>query len=95
MTGHRPPIRIIGDILITAQNNTWDKNGATVTCLIRNVNVSHSRISRMLKVLVSHGLLEQINSGGANQYRISQPGRDFLREYYTFMSFAEDFGLNI
>ncbi|RMW35196.1 MAG: MarR family transcriptional regulator, partial [Nitrosopumilus sp.] len=72
-----------------------DEDGATVTYLIRKANISHSRISRILKTLVSQGLLEQVDSQGSNKYKISQTGREFLQAYYKFTSFADNFGLSI
>jgi len=95
MTEYRTHIKIIGDILSTTRDDLQDEDGATVTYLIRKANISHSRISRILKTLVSQGLLEQIDSQGSNKYRISQTGREFLQAYNTFTNFADSFGLNI
>jgi len=88
-------MKIIGDILYTTRDDLQDEDGASVTYLIRKANISHSRISRILKTLVSQGLLEQVESQGANKYRISQTGREFLQAYKTFSSFADNFGLTI
>ncbi|MDH3279137.1 MAG: MarR family transcriptional regulator [Nitrosopumilus sp.] len=95
MAEYRTHMKIIGDILSTTRDDLRDEDGATVTYLIRKANISHSRISRILKTLVSQGLLEQIESQGSNKYRISQTGRDFLQAYKTFTNFADNFGLNI
>ncbi|WP_428325740.1 winged helix-turn-helix domain-containing protein [Nitrosopumilus sp.] len=95
MAEYRTHMKIIGDILSTTRDDLQDEDGATVTYLIRKANVSHSRISRILKTLVSQGLLEQVDSQGSNKYRISQTGREFLQAYYKFTSFADNFGLNI
>lgn len=88
-------MKIVGDILYTARDDLQDEDGATVTYLIRKANISHSRISRILKTLVSHGLLEQVDSQGSNKYKISQAGREFLQAYHTFTKFVDNFGLNI
>jgi len=88
-------MKIIGDILSTTRDDLQDEDGATVTYLIRKANVSHSRISRMLKVLVSQGLLEKVNEQGSHKYKISQTGREFLQAYNTFSGFATNFGLSI
>ena len=95
MAEYRTHMKIIGDILSTTRDDLRDEDGATVTYLIRKANISHSRISRILKTLVSQGLLEQIESQGSNKYRISQTGREFLQAYNTFTNFADNFGLNI
>ncbi len=95
MTEYRTHMKIIGDILATTRDDLQDEEGASVTYLIRKANVSHSRISRILKTLVSQGLLEQAETSGSNKYRISQSGREFLQAYYTFTTFADNFGLTI
>jgi len=95
MAEYRTHMKIIGDILYTTRDDLQDEDGASVTYLIRKANISHSRISRILKTLVSQGLLEQVESQGANKYRISQTGREFLQAYKTFSSFADNFGLTI
>ena len=95
MAEYRTHMKIIGDIISTTRDDLQDEDGATVTYLIRKANVSHSRISRILKTLVSQGLLEQVDSQGSNKYKISPTGREFLQAYYKFTSFADNFGLNI
>ena len=95
MAEYRTKMKIIGESLSTTRDDHQDEDGATVTYLIRKANVSHSRISNLLKTLVSQGLLEQVESQGSNKYKISQNGREFLQAYYSFTNFADNFGLNI
>ena len=95
MGEYRTQMRIIGDILSTTRDDLQDEEGATVTYLIRKANIPHSRISRILKTLVSQGLLEQKDSRGSNKYKISQSGREFLQAYNSFTNFTDNFGLNI
>ncbi len=95
MAEYRTHLKIIGDILETTRDELQDENGATVTYLIRKANISHVRISRILRILVSQGLLEQKNSQGAMKYKISDSGREFLQAYNSFSVFAENFGLTI
>ena len=92
MGEYRTQMKIIGDILSTTRDDLQDEDGATVTYLIRKANISHSRI---LKTLVSQGLLEQGDSQGSNRYKISQSGREFLQAYNSFTNFTDNFGLNI
>ncbi len=92
---YRTHMKIIGDILTTTRDNLPDEHGASITYLIRRANISHGRISKILGTLVSQGLLEQTNSGGACKYRISNVGREFLQAYNTFNKFADSFGLTI
>ena len=95
MAEYRTHMKIIGDILATTRDDLQDEDGASVTYLIRKANISHSRISTILKTLVSQGLLEKIDNQGSNKYRISEHGREFLQAYYRFTNFADDFGLSI
>lgn len=95
MAEYRTHMKIIGDILSTTRDDLQDEDGASVTYLIRKANISHSRISRILKTLVSQGLLERVDSQGSNKYKISQSGREFLQAYHTFSGFATTFGLTI
>jgi len=81
MAEYRTHMKIISDILATTRDDLQDEDGATVTYLIRKANISHSRISRILKTLVSQGLLEKTDNQGSNKYKISQPGREFLHTY--------------
>ena len=95
MVGHRTQIKIVGEILYTTSQEIDEKEGATVTHIIKSANISHGRLSRILSNLVSQGLLEQVNSERSCRYKISQSGREFLLAYKTFREFSDDFGLNI
>ena len=95
MVGNRTHIKIVGDILDTTMQEVDEHEGATVTHIIRNANISHGRLSRILSNLVSQGLLEQVNTKRSCRYKISPSGREFLSAYKTFREFSDDFGLNI
>lgn len=95
MAEYRTHMKIIGDILATTRDDLQDEDGASVTYLIRKANISHSRISSILKTLVSQGLLEKVDNQGSNKYKISENGREFLQAYYAFTNFADSFGLSI
>jgi len=95
MGTYRAQIAIVSDILNVAEENTFDNDGASVTRLVRQANISHGRLSKILKNLVSQGLLEQVNSDRANKYKISMSGREFLQAYKTFSEFTDGFGLTI
>ncbi len=96
MAEYRTHMRMVGDILSTALDDQQDGNGASITYLIRRANIPHARMVRILKTLVSQGLLERADDQGtASKYRISQSGREFLQAYQTFSRFADNFGLSI
>ena len=88
-------MEVIGNILTTTRDYADNDECTGITHLIRNVNISHGRISKILNNLVSQGLLEQVNSERSCRYKISQSGREFLLAYKTFREFSDDFGLNI
>ena len=95
MGTYRAQIAIVSDILDVAEASTFDNDGASVTRLVRQANISHGRLSKILKNLVSQGLLEQVNSDRASKYKISMSGREFLQAYKTFSKFTDGFGLTI
>ena len=95
MVTYRTKIEIVGDILISAHENAIEQDGISIIQLIRQANISHGRLSKILSNLVSQGLLEQVNSTRACKYKISGLGRDFLNEYKKFNKFTSDFGLTI
>ena len=92
---YRTHISIVGQILDSTTGEIDEDDGANITHLIRNANVSHGRLSKILNNLVSQGLLEQVNSERSCRYKISMSGREFLSAYKTFRNFSEDFGLTI
>ena len=61
MVTYRTHIKIVGEILDTTMDSVDEHEGASITHLIRKANVSHGRLSRILGILVSQGLLEQVN----------------------------------
>ena len=95
MATYRTHISIVGQILDSTTGEIDEDDGANITHLIRNANISHGRLSKILNNLVSQGLLEQINSERSCRYKISVSGREFLSAYKTFRNFSEDFGLTI
>ena len=95
MGTYRTHISIVGQILDSTTGEIDEDDGANITHLNRNANVSHGRLSKILNNLVSQGLLEQVNSERSCRYKISMSGREFLSAYKTFRNFSEDFGLTI
>ena len=89
MAGYRTKVQIVGDILACAGN------GASVSEMVRRTNTSHNRLSTILGILVSQGLMEQDDNGCGRRYQTSAKGRDFLQEYQTFQKFSENYGMVI
>ena len=78
MAGNRTQIKIVGEILDTTMQEIDKQEGATITHIIKNANISHGRLSRILSNLVSKGLLEQVNTKRSCSYKINPKGREFL-----------------
>jgi len=95
MVKYRNHMKIIGDVLSSTDSIPVGGDGAPVTHIIKNANVSHVRIVKILGLLVSQGLLEQVDGRHAKRYKISHTGKEFLREYQEFVKFSENFGLSI
>ena len=95
MAGNRTQIKIVGEILDTTMQEIDKQEGATITHIIKNANISHGRLSRILSNLVSQCLLEQVSTKRSYRYKISPSGKEFLSAYKTFREFSDDFGLNI
>ena len=79
-------MKIIGDILSTTRDDLQDENGATVTYLIRKANISHSRISTILKTLVSQGLLERGDSQGSTDTKLVNQVENFCKHIIHLQS---------
>jgi len=92
---YRTQVRIIADVLSTARDFGGPAGGVGVTTLLRKANLPYSRLVRMLKDLVSSGLLEQSVQERGNRYKISEKGLRLLEAYSNFEEFARSFGLRI
>jgi len=84
MVEHRTQIKIVGEILDTTTHEIDEYEGTTITHIIRNANISHGRLSRILNNLVSQGLLEQVNSkksyGGTSFENIKKMIKKYKKE---------------
>lgn len=95
MTIYRTQVRIIADILEAARSGGLGYEGVGVTLLLRKANLSYARLTKILKELISSGLIEEIDSDKANKYRISSRGLEYLQVYSKFEEFATTFGLRL
>ena len=78
MATYRTHISIVGQILDSTTGEIDEDDGANITHLIRNANISHGRLSKILNNLVSQGLLEQVNSQRSCRYKLVQVGENFF-----------------
>lgn len=89
MAGYKSKAQIIGDMLTCADD------GASVSDMIQQSSTSHNRITSILRVLLSQGLMEHRASPDGRRYHTSSKGRNFLQVYREFQRFSEDFGMTI
>lgn len=95
MALYRTQMRIVAAVLTTARDYGNNNEGVGVTIILRKANLSYGRLIRILKELVSSGLLEEMGKIRGSRYRISEKGIIFLREYSRFEEFAQSFGLRL
>ena len=90
----RGRVRIISDLLTTLMGS-GPESVTSITTLVRRCNVSQLRLQRLLKELVSAGMVRPVDSAGGPGYTLTTKGREFLDEYKEFEKFAESFGLRL
>lgn len=93
MQSYRTQVKIIADVLKTAQDT--GQEGVGVTVLLRKANLSYSRLTRIVSTLLQSGLIEEIRVENASRYRISHKGIEFLVAFSRFEEFANSFGLGL
>lgn len=92
---YRTQVTIIADILSATKTVNFDNRGIGVTTIIRKANLSHPRLMKILKNLVSSGLMEESFKGKICTYKLSMKGEHFLSEYQKFHEFTNTFGLSL
>ena len=69
--------------------------GTPVTSLLRQSNLSYSRLTIFVNKLTQSGLINKVEVKGKNIFIITEKGRVYLDEYKKFSSIAESFGLEL
>ncbi len=92
---YRTQVKIIADILSSTKEINYDNNGIGITTIIRKANLSHPRLIKIIKTLVSSGLIEESSKGRICTYKLSIKGEQFLTEYQKFHEFTNTFGLSL
>ena len=90
---YRNTYQITEDILdnLTKTGQT----GTPVTSLLRQSNLSYSRLTIFVNKLTQSGLINKVDVKGKNIFIITEKGRLYLDEYKKFSSIAESFGLEL
>jgi predicted transcriptional regulator len=90
---YRTSMQIISDLLCATNDSGVD--GIKTTRLLNKVNLSHSRLLKILDTLTGSGLVNRIEFDGKNTIVITEKGRQYLESYLKFSSIAESFGLEL
>ena len=88
---YRNSYQITEDIL----DNLTKTNGTQVTTLVRQSNLSYSRLISVVSKLTQSGLINKVEVKGKNIFIITEKGRVYLQEYKKFSTIAESFGLEL
>jgi predicted transcriptional regulator len=88
---YRNSYQITEDIL----DNLTKTNGTQVTTLVRQSNLSYSRLISFVSKLTQSGLINKVEVKGKNIFIITEKGRVYLQEYKKFSTIAESFGLEL
>ena len=90
---YRNSYQITEDIL---ENLTrTGQTGTQVTILVRQSNLSYSRLISFVSKLTQSGLINKVEVKGKNTFIITEKGRVYLDEYKKFSTIAESFGLEL
>ena len=88
---YRNSYQITEDIL----DNLTKTNGTQVTTLVRQSNLSYSRLISFVSKLSQSELINKVEVKGKNIFIITEKGRVYLQEYKKFSTIAESFGLEL
>ncbi|NHI84267.1 MAG: DUF4364 family protein [Candidatus Thorarchaeota archaeon] len=91
---YRSKIRILADMMQCIQEE--GEEGAGPTKILYSANLSHDRLTQYLEELIEKDLIVQMDENSSNKtYRLTEKGRDFLREFAKMERFSEAFGIEI
>jgi predicted transcriptional regulator len=72
------------------------EDGAGPTKILYAANLSHDRLTQYLDELIEKDLIKEENPESENRiYRITEKGREFLKEFVRMKRFSEAFGIEI
>ena len=91
---YRSKMRILADMMRCIQEEGDD--GAGPTKILYSANLSHDRLTQYLDELVEKELVVLSEENGSSKvYRLTEKGREFLREFAKMEKFSEAFGIEI
>lgn len=90
---YRNSYQITEDILDNVMRT--GESGVQVTTLVRQSNLSYSRLISFVNKLTSSGLINKVEVEGKNVFIVTEKGRVYLDEYKKFSTITESFGLEL
>jgi predicted transcriptional regulator len=90
---YRNSYQITEDILDNVMRT--GESGVQVTTLVRQSNLSYSRLISFVNKLTSSGLINKVEVEGKNVFIVTDKGRVYLDEYKKFSTITESFGLEL
>jgi predicted transcriptional regulator len=90
---YRNSYQITEDILDNVMRK--GESGVQVTTLVRQSNLSYSRLISFVNKLTSSGLINKVEVEGKNVFIVTEKGRVYLDEYKKFSTITESFGLEL
>ena len=85
--------QITADILCVIGES--DRGGIGITKICHKSNVSHSRLQKFLRPLISAGNINTIKYDGKSTFVLTEKGAVYLEKYKQFTEYAESFGLDM
>jgi len=89
---YRSKVRIYADIMSSIMKH-GGKCGPTR--ILYGANLSHGRLMRHLTQLINLGLIAEEKEDEKTLYKLTDKGREFLKEFIKMQRFAEAFGITI
>ncbi len=88
MRKNRSENRIIFDVLVFVE-----KEECSLSSILRNVNLPHSKFKEIEEYLIKRDLIEKVVKSDRVFFRITDKGRELLTEYRKFKELLEMYGL--
>jgi predicted transcriptional regulator len=91
---YRSKMRILADMMRAIQSE--GEEGAGPTKILYSANLSHDRLTQYLDELIDKELINEVDPENSNRsYRLTEKGREFLKEFVRIERFSEAFGIEV
>lgn len=91
---YRSKMRILVDMMRTILEE--GENGAGPTKILYAANLSHDRLTQYIQELLEKQMIAETQLEDNNRaYRLTEKGKEFLKEFARVERFSEAFGIEI